>query len=201
MELDLNQLRKEINEVDAEIVELFKKRMDIAASVAEYKKQNGLPVLDAARERALLARISDMSGEKFEGYARTLYHTMLDVSRAYQYTKLNSHSEVYESIKASLEKTSDVFPARARVACQGVEGAYSQHACDKMFTYPRSRPRGFLSFPRSATTPHLTLSFLLLSRANAVTVFCLLKTARRARSRRFTSLCFITISTLFGRSE
>ena len=136
MELDLNQLRKEINEVDAEIVELFKKRMDIAASVAEYKKQNGLPVLDAARERALLARISDMSGEKFEGYARTLYHTMLDVSRAYQYTKLNSHSEVYESIKTSLENTADVFPARARVACQGVEGAYSQIATERLFELP-----------------------------------------------------------------
>ncbi len=136
MELDLNQLRKEINEVDAEIVELFKKRMDIAASVAEYKKQNGLPVLDAARERALLARISDMSGEKFEGYARTLYHTMLDVSRAYQYTRLNSHSEVYENIKTSLENTADVFPARARVACQGVEGAYSQIATERLFELP-----------------------------------------------------------------
>ena len=139
MELDLNQLRKEINEVDAEIVELFKKRMDIAASVAEYKKQNGLPVLDAARERALLARISDMSGEKFEGYARTLYHTMLDVSRAYQYTRLNSHSEVYENIKTSLENTADVFPARARVACQGVEGAYSQIAAEKLFELPHIR--------------------------------------------------------------
>ncbi len=136
MELDLNQLRKEINEVDAEMVELFKKRMNIAASVAEYKKQKGLPVLDAARERALLARISDMSGDEFEGYARTLYHTMLDVSRAYQHTKLNSHSEVYESIKSSLEKTSDVFPARARVACQGVEGAYSQIATERLFELP-----------------------------------------------------------------
>lgn len=133
---DISVLRQEINAIDAEMVKLFKERMAVAASVAEYKKQNGLPVLDAARERALLARISDMAGEEFEGYARTLYHTMLDVSRAYQYTKLNSHSEVYESIKASLEKTSDVFPARARVACQGVEGAYSQIATERLFELP-----------------------------------------------------------------
>ena len=82
MELDLSKLREEINSIDREMVELFKKRMNIAASVAAYKKEHNLPVLDAARERALLARISDMAGEEFDGYARTLYHTMLDVSRA-----------------------------------------------------------------------------------------------------------------------
>ena len=136
MALDLQNLRQEINETDKEIVDLFKKRMNIAASVAEYKKQNGLPVLDAARERALLTRISDMAGEEFDVYARTLYNTMLDVSRAYQYTKLNQTSEVYEDIKASLKATDKVFPSRARVACQGVEGAYSQIAVEKLFELP-----------------------------------------------------------------
>ena len=136
MTLDLQNLRQEINETDREIVDLFKKRMGIAASVAEYKKQNGLPVLDAERERALLTRISDMAGEEFDVYARTLYHTMLDVSRAYQYTKLNQTSEVYEDIKSSLDKTQRVFPSRAKVACQGVEGAYSQIAAGKLFELP-----------------------------------------------------------------
>ena len=98
MELDLNKLREEINETDRQIVELFRKRMDIAANVAEYKKERGLPVLDAARERALLEKISDMAGEEFDGYARTLYRTMLDVSKAYQYTKLNPSSEIYGQI-------------------------------------------------------------------------------------------------------
>ena len=136
MALDLNELRQQINECDEQMVELFKKRMTVAASVAEYKKQNGLPVLDAERERALLTRISDMAGEEFDVYARTLYHTMLDVSRAYQYTKLNQNSEVYESIKHSLDMTDKVFPSRAKVACQGVEGAYSQIAAEKLFELP-----------------------------------------------------------------
>jgi len=136
MELDLNKLREEINETDRQIVELFRNRMNIAASVAAYKKENGLPVLDAARERALLGRISDMAGEEFDGYARTLYHTMLDVSRAYQYTKLNPTSKVYDEIQSSLENTDKVFPSRAKVACQGVEGAYSQIAAEKLFELP-----------------------------------------------------------------
>ena len=136
MELDLNKLREEINETDRQIVELFRKRMDIAANVAEYKKERGLPVLDAARERALLEKISDMAGEEFDGYARTLYRTMLDVSKAYQYTKLNPSSEIYGQIQSSLECTSTVFPDRARVACQGVDGAYSQIAAEKLFELP-----------------------------------------------------------------
>lgn len=136
MELDLTKLREEINEADEQIVELFKKRMNIAADVAAYKKEHGLPVLDAARERALLCRISDMAGEEFDGYARTLYHTMLDVSKAYQQTKLNPESEVYNGIQNSLKTTEKVFPSRANVACQGVEGAYSQIATEKLFELP-----------------------------------------------------------------
>ncbi len=136
MELDLNELREEINQTDREIVELFKKRMAVAASVAQYKKEHGLPVLDAARERSLLSRISDMAGEEFDGYARTLYHTMLDVSRAYQHTLLDPVSEAYTGILSSLEKTDKLFPKRALVACQGVEGAYSQIATEKLFELP-----------------------------------------------------------------
>ena len=133
---DISVLREEINETDREIVDLFKKRMAIAAGVAEYKKANSLPVLDAARERALLARISDMAGEEFEGYARTLYHTMLDVSKAYQHVKLGGESVTYKAIKDSLSRTGELFPERARVACQGVEGAYSQIATEKLFPLP-----------------------------------------------------------------
>ncbi|MBQ8409516.1 MAG: chorismate mutase [Clostridia bacterium] len=136
MELDLTKLREEINETDEQIVELFKKRMNIAAGVAAYKKENGLPVLDAARERALLERISQLAGEEFDGYARTLYHTMLDVSKAYQQTKLNPESAIYNEIETALEKTEKVFPTRAKVACQGVEGAYSQIAAEKLFELP-----------------------------------------------------------------
>ncbi len=139
MELDLSKLREEINSIDRDMVELFKKRMAVASSVAEYKKEHGLPVLDAARERTLLAKVSDMAGEEFDGYARTLYHTMLDVSRAYQYTRLNSQSIVYKNIENSMNNTTDMFPTRARVACQGVEGAYSQIAAEKLFELPEIR--------------------------------------------------------------
>lgn len=136
MELDLGKLREEINETDEKIVELFKKRMAIAASVAKYKKEHSLPVLDAARERALLERISSLAGDELGSYARTLYHTMMDVSKAYQQTILNPESEVFGELSEAIESTARIFPDRAQVACQGVEGAYSQIAAEKLFSLP-----------------------------------------------------------------
>ena len=137
MELDLTKLRLEINDIDREIVDLFKRRMNIAADVAEYKKANSLPVLDAARERELLSRISEMSGEEFGGYAKTLYRTMLDVSKAYQYTRLTSSSKIHDQISEAVKNTTPMFPTAAKVACQGVEGAYSQIAAEKFFELPQ----------------------------------------------------------------
>lgn len=139
MELDLNKIRQDINATDKEIVELFKHRMSLAADVAEYKKQHNLPVLDAARERELLAKIADMAGEEFEKYALILYHTMMDVSKSYQHTKLSPTSQMYSQIQSSLDNTKKIFPRKAFVACQGVEGAYSQIAAERFFELPAIR--------------------------------------------------------------
>ena len=136
MELNLNKIREEINEIDREIIELFKKRMTCASSVAEYKAEHSLPVFDPERERALLTKICNMAGEELDTYALTLYNTMLDVSKAYQHKILNSESQIYNQIKTSLDNTKKEFPSRAHVACQGVEGAYSQIAATKLFSLP-----------------------------------------------------------------
>ncbi|MBQ8849922.1 MAG: prephenate dehydratase [Clostridia bacterium] len=134
--MELKELREEIDGIDRQLVELFKKRMNVSAAVAEYKRQNGMAVLDASRERALLSKISELSGEEFEEYSRILYSTILDVSRSYQHSKLDVGSPLYKEVTDALENTSKLFPARAVVACQGVEGAYSQIAAEKLFSAP-----------------------------------------------------------------
>ena len=134
--MDLKELRKNIDEIDRELVDLFVRRMSISAEVAEYKREVGMPVLDPARERALLERVSNMSGDEFERYTRTLYSTILDLSRSYQHKKLSNTSSTYEQIESAVQNTPKVFPERASVACQGVEGAYSQIATEKLFTLP-----------------------------------------------------------------
>lgn len=134
--MKLDELRNEIDGVDKEIVSLFIKRMNCASKIAEYKKENGLPILDASRERALLNKISDMSGEEFEEYTRTLYSTIFDLSRSYQHRTLNESSSLYKDITEAIESTPKLFPERASVACQGVEGAYSQIAAERLFRTP-----------------------------------------------------------------
>ncbi len=134
--MELSELRVKIDEIDKALVELFVARMNVSHEVAEYKLKNNLPVLDAARERQLLDRVSDLAGEELESYTRTLYSLMMELSRSYQNRTLKPASELQGRINSSLEATPKLFPQRARVACQGVEGANSQAACEKIFKYP-----------------------------------------------------------------
>ena len=134
--MELTQLRDQIDSIDRELVELFKRRMNISAEVAEYKRRTGMNVLDSSRERALLNKVSELSGEEFEEYTRTLYATILDLSRSYQHKKLGDTSSLYSEITDALENTPKLFPERAMVACQGVEGAYSQIAAERLFSAP-----------------------------------------------------------------
>ena len=134
--MELKDLREQIDLIDREMVDLFIRRMNLASEVAEYKREHGLPVLDASRERALLDKISELSGEEFEAYTRTLYATILDLSRSYQHGLLHKDSALYGEIVDALENTPKLFPERAVVACQGVEGAYSQIAAEKLFRAP-----------------------------------------------------------------
>ena len=134
--MELNELRQQIDAIDKELVPLFIKRMNVSAGVAEYKREKGIRVLDPSRERALLEKISEAAGEDFEDYARTLYSTILDLSRSYQYHRLGTETPLYREITDAIESTPKLFPDRATVACQGVEGAYSQIATERLFKAP-----------------------------------------------------------------
>ena len=134
--MDLMELREQINEIDREMLDLFLRRMQVSSNVAEYKRQNGLPVLDAARERELLANIAGQAGEDLDEYAIVLYSTILSLSRSYQHKKLSPDSKYGAIIENARETTAKLFPEKARIACQGVEGAYSQIAASKMFKIP-----------------------------------------------------------------
>lgn len=134
--MDLNNLRDEINSIDNELVELFEKRMRTAAAIADYKKQNGLPVSDKGREREVINKVTSKISPEFSEYARVLYQTIFDISCSYQRSINAKKSALLEKIEKVTSETPKERPNRAVVACQGVEGSYSQHACEKMFAYP-----------------------------------------------------------------
>lgn len=134
--MNLDKLRKDIDAVDDEIVKLIENRMKIAAEIASYKKENNLPVLNSAREREILNSVASKSSPETKNYMRVLYSLMFELSRSYQSKILNKNTEMYENIMNAIENTPKLFPTDVQVACQGVEGAYSQLACEKMFKSP-----------------------------------------------------------------
>ena len=133
MELDLKKIREEINGIDDEIAELFEKRMVLARDVAEYKRKNDMAVYDRRREREIINRVSGNVSEELSSYSKILYATMFQLSRSYQFKQLMPTSDFVLNMQKAIEQTSMLFPQTARVACQGVEGAYSQSACDRLF--------------------------------------------------------------------
>ena len=131
--MDLNDYRREIDGIDAQLLELFARRMDVAAAIAEYKKENALPVLDPSRERQKLLDVAEKTPEALRDYAVSLYSLLFELSRGYQNRILGVRTELTQQIADAIAETPQLFPESAAVACQGVEGAYSQLACDRLF--------------------------------------------------------------------
>ncbi len=134
--MELSDYRSQIDRIDAELLQLFAERMQTAAGIAAYKKSHGLPVLDAGREREKLAQIVKAAPEDLQEEAVSLYRLLFSLSRSYQRDLLDEKTALPALLKAALEQTPQLFPPTAAVACQGVEGAYSQQACDKLFQHP-----------------------------------------------------------------
>ena len=134
--MEIEALREQINECDEVLSKTFVRRMETALEIARYKKEHGLPVFDPARERAVVSRVTEGCDEAMAVNMKLLYNTIFDLSRTYQQRYMAEQTELTNHIQRAIEQTAKVFPKRAVVACQGMEGAYSQQACDKLFSLP-----------------------------------------------------------------
>lgn len=131
--MDLSEYRTKIDEIDRQLVALFTERMATAADIAAYKKAHHLPVLDAARERQKLRQIAELAPAALQNETQTLYRLLLALSRSYQSRLLGPVSPLPAEIEKAISDTPQLFPTRAAIACQDVEGAYSQLACERLF--------------------------------------------------------------------
>ena len=131
---ELKTLRNEIDQIDRQMVELFRRRMDVTRRVGEYKAAAGIPVLDQAREREVLQNKGELAGEELRPAVITLYQTVMALSRRQQRDLLGERAdnpglqrylEVRNSVRRPVENP--------RVVYQGVAGAYSEQACINFF--------------------------------------------------------------------
>ncbi len=134
--MDINDLRLQIDAIDDQLVKLFVQRMAVSEQIGAYKKENKLPIFDPGRERAKLQDVASKAGTDMEQYTRVLYAMLFELSRSYQSRTTTHMTQLNHSIAASIENTPKLFPQAPMVACQGVEGAYSQIACEKMIKSP-----------------------------------------------------------------
>ncbi|MGP1569753.1 MAG: chorismate mutase [Eubacteriales bacterium] len=92
--MSLENLRKQIDDIDEKFVSLFIERMKLSGKVAEEKKIYNIPVLNEKREKEILSIISEKAGEEFKDYILELYEVIFDMSRSYQKKLLCSKSEL-----------------------------------------------------------------------------------------------------------
>lgn len=128
---DLLELRDEIDGIDQQIVELYQKRMGIAAEVAAYKIANGRKVFDKEREKSKIAKLTAFGDSEFQKLGiRELFEQIMAVSRKRQY-QLMTEAGIYE--KPDFTEVSALDYKNASIVFQGVEGAYTQLALKEYF--------------------------------------------------------------------
>ncbi len=134
--MDIQELRSQIDRIDDQLVQLFTQRMAASADIAACKQAQNLPIFVPAREREKLQAVAEQAGPDMANYTRVLYSMLFELSRSYQSKLGDTLSPLYRHITQAIESTPKLFPQQAMVACQGVEGAYSQIACEKIFKNP-----------------------------------------------------------------
>ena len=128
---ELTALRQEIDQLDSQIAQLFLQRMEVCREVGEYKKANGLPVLDSGREKEVIAAKTALTGDPArKADVAALYESIMAISRRQQRKLVREEGEgQWQRLLSAVRE-----PVSApRVVYQGEPGAYSEEAAMGFF--------------------------------------------------------------------
>ncbi|MCH5275027.1 MAG: prephenate dehydratase [Lachnospiraceae bacterium] len=129
--MDLTELRDKIDEIDAEIVELYEQRMEVCKNVAEYKINTGKKVFDSQREKEKLEKVKSLVHDDFNKHGvEELFEQLMSMSRKMQYRLLAENGSMGRLPFLGVDK---LDTENARVVFQGSEGSYSQAAMQQFF--------------------------------------------------------------------
>jgi monofunctional chorismate mutase len=82
---DLKELRNEIDAIDEKIILLFEERMEAVLKIADYKKQNGIPILNEEREKEVIKKNTRrLKNKAFEASLEKFLVYMMSLSREEQ---------------------------------------------------------------------------------------------------------------------
>nr|WP_011323697.1 chorismate mutase [Natronomonas pharaonis] len=84
--MDLDELRKEIQSIDQEIVELIAQRTYVAESIAAVKRERGLPTTDESQEEAVMERAGE-NAEQFDvdaNLVKAIFRLLIELNKVEQ---------------------------------------------------------------------------------------------------------------------
>lgn len=125
----LDDYRKNIDELDKEITELFEKRMDVVLKVAEYKKKNGVPIFDRNRENQVIEKnIGYLKNKDYTEETRKFFIRLMEIARELEHRKNKVIISEQESV------LNQGFPeGKNRIGFYGVRGSFTEEAMIKYF--------------------------------------------------------------------
>ena len=125
--MGLEEYRKEIDDIDSQLIKLFERRMDVATKVGKYKLENNLPVFNGVREAEVIQKNVDrLNNKEYAPYAKNYFNYIMGLSRELQHKILDLKEEiVINNSKLDLENVVVGFP--------GVNGSFSEEAMERFF--------------------------------------------------------------------
>jgi chorismate mutase/prephenate dehydratase len=136
---DLASLRRVIDYIDKEIINLFEKRMETVIKIAQYKEQNGLPILNESREKEVIEKnISYLKNKSLQKEALDFFNYIMNISREIQARQMvhNICKKGQRNVDSSNKPKCTSYISRKdklRIGFQGVQGSFSEQALIEYF--------------------------------------------------------------------
>lgn len=130
--MDMDDARREIDEIDRELCRLFERRMDVSDRVGRIKAREGRIIIDPAREKEILARAAACVSEEYAHYNVALYQQILTLSRQRQRDIFLRESGTPSAFELEMSRPLPEKPS-PRVMVQGSAGSYASIAARQMY--------------------------------------------------------------------
>ena len=89
----MEKIRKEINNKDEEILHSFQERLRLVLKILKLKKERGNLIEDSKREEEVLSNVLKHSSSCFYDYNKLLFLNIINISKIFQYEKMNKRIE------------------------------------------------------------------------------------------------------------
>lgn len=126
---DLSKIRKDIDIVDNKLLELFEYRIELSHKVADYKKDNDMPVYDPVREDEKITHLKNQAkNEENADAVSNLFSQIMAISRQVQYRELANYQDLgFASVDDFIAENN------SKVAYYGETGSYTEQAMKEYF--------------------------------------------------------------------